>query len=132
MKWSLAFLTAAAVTSCSAATPPAACAAYDEATQINAAFRFPVENADRPSGYGAVSSSSTSMVPIGPKQLAGKTARAVSFVKAPCCSVELIVQDRQRVYIRSTSGVLSIKAAWDNGYEMFPITGPKPPAAPRQ
>ncbi|WP_394540210.1 hypothetical protein PRJ39_06440 [Lysobacter enzymogenes] len=132
MRWALAFLTAAAVTSCSAATPPATCAAYDEAKQINAAYRFPAENAGRAGSYGAISSSPTSMVLIDPKRVVGETARAVSFVKDPCCSVELIVQDCQRIYIRSTSGVFSVKAAFDNGYEMFPITEPTPPAPPRQ
>lgn len=131
MKGSLAALVVVATSSCSA-TPLSACAAYDQTTQMNAGYRFPLENAGRPGGYGAVSSSPTSMVSADPKQLAGNTSRAVSAVKSPCCSVELITQDCQRVYIRSPTGVFTLKAAQDNGYEMFLMTGPQPPASSPQ
>ena len=127
MKWSLAALALVAAVGCSAQSSSPACPAFDSATERNSAFRFLPEAAGRPGGYGRVSSSATAQIPVDPKSIAGKTGRATNAIKDPCCSFELVLEDCQRVYVHFPTGVFTLKESLENGYDMFPITGPKPP-----
>ena len=91
------------------------------------AVRWRPEAAARPDGYGRVSSSATHRLPVDPRSIAGKTGRATNAIKDPCCSFELVLEDCQRVYVHFPTGVFTLKESLENGYDMFPITGPKPP-----